>query len=169
MRAATGTIVLALTLYGCASSPTVPTTLSAASATRNALPKCFHRRLGAITVDANTMERFAEGNRTVFTGNVIACQVNLIQYADRLEVFFDDRNASIVRSVASGNVRVLTGDCATASARRAVYDGSRDRLVLSGGVRVWDRGDVDRHERYVIDLALMPAGPTRCEGVRDAR
>ena len=169
MRAAAGAIVLTLTLYGCASSLTVPTTPIAPSATRDALPRCFHGRSGAITVHANTMERFAEGNHIIFTGDVIACQVNLIQYAERLEVFFDDRNASIVRTMASGNVRVRTGDCATASARRAVYDGSRDRLVLSGGVRVWDREDVDRLERFVMDLALMPAGPTPCEGVRDAR
>jgi lipopolysaccharide transport protein LptA len=169
MRPAPRIIILLLILCGCASSPPVATPPRTTSVTRDPMPECFRRRTAAITVDADAMQSFDDNRSVTFTGNVVACQGKLIQYADRLEVFFDDRNDSIVRTVANGNVRVLTGDCVTASARRAVYDGSRDRLVLSGGVRVWDGDDVERHERFVIELALAPAGPRRCDRVQDRR
>src|SRR2546428_386680 len=43
-----------------------------------------------VTVDAEKMERFGKESLTIFTGNVIARQSNNVQYADRMEVYFDE-------------------------------------------------------------------------------
>jgi len=146
-----GIVVLLLILSGCASSAPGGTTSRVTKTPRDAAAECLERRSGVLTIDADAMERFDEGKRIVFTGGVVACLSKSIQYADHLVVFLDDRQASIVRSVASGGVRVRTRDCLLATARRAVYDGGQ--LVLSGRVRVVDDGEVAHYERFVLDLS----------------
>jgi lipopolysaccharide export system protein LptA len=106
-----------------------------------------------VTVDSDKMERFGRESLVVFTGNVVARQENSVQYADRMEIYLDEKGNRILRTVSTGNVRIITRDCRTGTARRAEYDDLEQRVVLSGSARVWQEDNVVSGESIVIYLS----------------
>jgi lipopolysaccharide export system protein LptA len=106
-----------------------------------------------VTVDSDKLERFGKESLAIFTGSVVARQHTSVQYAERMEVYLDEKGDRIVRTVSTGNVRILTRDCRTGSAQRAEYHELDRRVVLSGNARVWDEGNVVSGESIVIYLA----------------
>jgi len=106
-----------------------------------------------VTVDSDKMERFGKESLVVFTGNVVARQDGSVQYADRMEVYLDEKSERILRTVSTGNVRIITRDCRTGSARRAEYHDLEQRVVLTGNARVWQDDNVVSGESIVIYLA----------------
>ncbi|MBI1733786.1 MAG: hypothetical protein HYR51_01305 [Candidatus Rokubacteria bacterium] len=106
-----------------------------------------------VTVDADKMERFGKESLVVFTGGVVARQNNSVQYADRMEVYFDERGDRILRTVSTGSVKIITRDCRTGTAKRAEYFDLEQRLVLSGGARVWQDEIVISCETITIYLS----------------
>src|SRR5437879_3821343 len=95
-----------------------------------------------VTVDADKMDRYGKESLIVFTGNVVARQNNSVQYADRMEVYLDEKGDKILRTVSTGGVRVITRDCRTATAKRAEYFDLEQRVVLLGNGRVWPDDNV---------------------------
>ena len=108
---------------------------------------------GPVTVDADQLENLQKEGLIVFTGNVVANQNNSTQYADRMEVYLDAKGASIVRTVSTGNVRIITRECRMGTAKRAEYYDSEQRMVLIGNARVWRDDNVVTGERITIFLA----------------
>ena len=106
-----------------------------------------------VTVDADKMERFGKESLVVFTGSVVARQNNSVQYADRMEVYFDEKGDKILRTVSTGSVKIITRDCRTGTAKRAEYFDLEQRLVLSGGARVWQDENVISGETITIYLS----------------
>jgi lipopolysaccharide export system protein LptA len=106
-----------------------------------------------VTVDADKMERFGKEGLVIFTGNVVARQDNSVQYADRMEVYFDEKGDRILRTVSTGGVRIITRDCRTATAKRAEYSDLDQRVVLIGGARVWQEDNVVSGETITFFLA----------------
>jgi lipopolysaccharide export system protein LptA len=106
-----------------------------------------------VTVDSDKMERFGKESLVVFTGNVVARQNNSVQYAERMEVYLDEKGDRILRTVSTGNVRVITKDCRTGTARRAEYNELEQRVVLSGNARVWQDDNVVSGESITIYLS----------------
>lgn len=106
-----------------------------------------------VTVDADKMERFGKESLVIFTGNVIARQNNSVQYADRMEVYLDERGDKILRTVSTGGVRIITRDCRTGTARRAEYSDLDQRVVLIGDARVWQEDNVVSGETITIFLS----------------
>ena len=106
-----------------------------------------------VTVDSDKMERFGKESLVVFTGNVVARQNNSVQYAERMEVYLDEKGDRILRTVSTGNVRVITKDCRTGTARRAEYNELEQRVVLSGNARVWQEDNVVSGESITIYLS----------------
>lgn len=106
-----------------------------------------------ITVDANHMESLKRQGLVIFTGNVVARQNNSTHYADRMEVYLDEKGERVLRSVSTGNVRIITKDCRTGTARRAEYDDAEQRVVLIGNAKVWEEDNVVTGERITIFLA----------------
>jgi lipopolysaccharide export system protein LptA len=106
-----------------------------------------------VTVDADRMERYGKESLVVFTGNVVARQNNSVQYADRVELYLDEKGDRIVRTVSTGNVRIVTGDCKTGTARRAEYVDVEQRVVLMGNARVWQHDNVVTGETITIFLS----------------
>jgi lipopolysaccharide export system protein LptA len=137
-----------------------------------------------VTVDSDKMERFGKESLVIFTGNVVARQNNSVQYADRMEVYLDEKGDRILRTVSTGNVRIITSDCRTGTAARAEYHELDQRVVLTGNARVWQQDNVVSGESIVIHIAqdrtVVQAGPQERvkgiffprednkEGVRDA-
>jgi lipopolysaccharide export system protein LptA len=110
-------------------------------------------RNAPVTVDADQLENLQKEGLVVFTGNVVANQNGSTQYADRMEVYLDDRGSRVVRTISTGNVRIITKDCRTGTAKRAEYYDAEQRVVLIGNARVWRDDNVVTGERITIYLA----------------
>ena len=106
-----------------------------------------------VTVDADRMERFGKESLVIFTGNVVARQANSVQYADRVEVYLDEKSDRILRTVSTGGVRIITSDCRTGTARRAEYSDLEQRVTLIGNARVWQDDNVVSGETITIFLS----------------
>ncbi len=106
-----------------------------------------------VTVDSDKMERFGKEGLVVFSGNVVARQNNSVQYADRMEVYLDEKGDKILRTVSTGSVRIITHDCRTGTARRAEYTDLDQRMVLTGNARVWQDDNVVSGESITIFLS----------------
>ena len=110
-------------------------------------------RNAPVTVNADQLENLQKEGLVVFTGNVVASQNSSTQYADRMEVYLDDKGNRIVRTVSTGNVRIITKDCRTGTAKRAEYYDDEQRVVLIGDARVWRDDNVVTGEKITIFLA----------------
>jgi lipopolysaccharide export system protein LptA len=106
-----------------------------------------------VVVDADRMEAFKRESLVIFTGNVVARQDNSVHYADRMEVYLDEKGDRVLRTVSTGNVRVITKDCRIGTARRGEYDDLEQRVVLIGNAKVWQDDNVVTGERITIYLA----------------
>jgi lipopolysaccharide export system protein LptA len=143
---------LALPLAALAQAPPAPAAPKAGAA---ATPRKGSKddRSQPVTVDADKMERFGKEGLVVFTGNVVARQNNSVQYAERMEVYTDERGDRIVRTISTGSVRIITRDCRTGTARRAEYYDTDQRVVLLGNARVWQDDNVVSGETITIYLS----------------
>ena len=110
-------------------------------------------RTQPVTVDADKMERFGKEGLVVFSGSVVARQSNSVQYADRMEVYLDEAGDKVLRTVSTGAVRIVTGDCRTGTAQRAEYYELDQRVVLIGNARVWQEDNVVSGETITIYLS----------------
>src|SRR6266446_3965811 len=110
-------------------------------------------RSAPVTVDADQLENIQKEGLVVFTGNVVATQNSSTQWADRMEVYLDDKGDRIVRTVSTGDVRIITRDCRSGTAKRAEYYDAEQRVVLIGNARVWRDDNVVTGERITIYLA----------------
>jgi len=106
-----------------------------------------------LTVDADRMERFGKESLVIFTGNVVARQNNSVQYADRMEVYFDEKGDRVLRTISTGSIRIITRDCRTATAKRAEYVDLEQRVLLSGNARVWQDDNVVSGDTITIYLS----------------
>jgi lipopolysaccharide export system protein LptA len=138
------------------------------AAAPKAAPKSAERTPGTrsnapIVIDADRMEASKKEGLVVFTGNVVAKQENSVQTADRMEVYLDDKGDRVLRIVSTGNVKIVTEDCRTGTARRAEYYDDDQRLLLIGDAKVWQEDNVVTGERIVMFLAddrsEVEAGP----------
>lgn len=106
-----------------------------------------------VIVDADRMESLKREGLIIFTGSVVARQDRSTQYADRMEVYLNEKGDKIIRSVSTGNVRIVTKDCRIGTARRAEYDDAEQRIVLIENAKVWQEDNVVTGERITIHLA----------------
>jgi lipopolysaccharide export system protein LptA len=137
-----------------AQAPTRPAPKPAAPSAAPAPPRpAGEKAKPPVTVDADRMERFGKESLIVFIGNVVARQDGSVQYADRMEVYLDDRGDRILRTVSTGNVRIVTKDCRTGTARRAEFFELEQRVVLMGGARVWQDDNVVSGDTITIYTA----------------
>jgi len=132
---------------------TGPSRTAPKARTGDATSKPADDRNAPVTVDADQLENIQKEGLIVFTGNVIASQDRSTQYADRMEVYLDARGESIVRTVSTGNVRIITKDCRMGTAQRAEYYDAEQRVLLIGNARVWRDDNVVTGERITLYLS----------------
>jgi lipopolysaccharide export system protein LptA len=106
-----------------------------------------------LTIDSDKMERFGKASLVIFSGNVVARRDNSVQYADRLEVYMDEKGDRVLRTVSTGSVRIITKDCRTGTAQRAEYFDLDQRVVLIGNARVWQDDNVVSGDTITIYVA----------------
>ena len=56
-----------------------------------------------VTIDADEMESLKKEGLVIFSGNVIARQNSSVHYADRMEVYLDERDEKVHRIIADGS------------------------------------------------------------------
>ena len=126
------------------------------------LGKGREERQQPVTVDADRMERLGKESLVIFLGNVVARQNGSVQYADRVELYLDEKGDRILRTVSTGNVRIITKDCKTGTAKRVEYFDLDQRVVLIGDARVWQGDNVVTGETITIfmsqDRSVVQAG-----------
>ena len=106
-----------------------------------------------LTVDSEKMERFGKEGVVIFSGNVVARRDNAVQYADRVEVYLDEKGDRVLRTVSTGSVRIITKDCRTGTAQRAEYYDLDQRVVLIGNARVWQEDNVVSGDTITIFIS----------------
>jgi lipopolysaccharide export system protein LptA len=106
-----------------------------------------------IVIDADQMQASKKEGLVVFQGNVVAKQDNSTQTADRMEVYLDDKGERVMRIISTGNVKIVTEDNRTGTARRAEYYDDEQRLLLIGDAKVWQEENVVTGDRITIWLA----------------
>jgi lipopolysaccharide export system protein LptA len=106
-----------------------------------------------IVIDADRMDASKKDGVVIFNGNVVAKQENSVQTADRMEVYLDDKGERVLRIVSTGNVKIVTEDCRTGTAKRAEYYDDDQRLLLIGDAKVWQDDNVVTGEEIEMFLA----------------
>jgi lipopolysaccharide export system protein LptA len=144
-------LALAVTTTASAQAPRAPAASTAPAAKAPAAKAKDDR--APVTVDSDKMERFGKESLVIFSGNVVARQNNSVQYADRMEVYLDEKGDKILRIISTGSVRIITHDCRTGTARRAEYTDLDQRMVLTGNARVWQDDNVVSGESITIYLS----------------
>jgi lipopolysaccharide export system protein LptA len=157
------------------SAPKAPEATPKAAETKPApTAKAGERKTGQrsnapIVIDADKMEAMKKDGLVIFTGNVVAKQDNSTQTADRMEVYLDDKGERVLRIISTGNVKIVTEDCRTGTARRAEYYDDDQRLLLLGNAKVWQQENVVTGERITIwlaeDRSLVEGTPERVKSV----
>jgi len=89
-----------------------------------------------------------------------------VQYADRMEVYLDEKGDRVLRTVSTGNVRIVTSDCRTGTARRAEYYDLEQRVVLIGNARVWQEDNVVSGDTITIYISQDRAIAQSSKGER---
>jgi lipopolysaccharide export system protein LptA len=131
-------------------------------------------RTQPVTVDADQMEAFRKESLVVFTGSVVARHNDSVQYADRMEVYLDEKGERLLRIVSTGNIRIVTRDCRTATAKRVEYYDAEQRVELLGNARVWEGDNVVTGEKITLYLnqersVVEGVGPERVKAVFQPR
>jgi lipopolysaccharide export system protein LptA len=112
------------------------------------------------------METLKKEGLIIFEGRVEARHNNNTQYADRMEVYLDDKGEKVLRAISTGNVKVIASDCRTGTARRAEYYDAEQKIILIGNARVWQDENVVQGERITM---YMAEDRSVVEGGRDGR
>jgi lipopolysaccharide export system protein LptA len=147
---AAAVVVGAVTLVAAVAGAQAPAPASKAGAAKPSRPASDKNE--PVTVDADHMESFGKESLVIFTGNVVARQNNSVQYADRMEVYLDEASERVLRTISTGNVRIITRDCRTGTAKRSEYYDDEQRVELIGNARVWEADNVVSGERITIFL-----------------
>ena len=146
-------MVMSVAVLAATLGAAVPASGQGATRSPAPAPRPREDRSQPVTVDADRMERFGKESLIIFIGNVIARQNSSVQYADRMEVYLDEKGDRILRAVSTGNVRIVTRDCKTGTAKRAEYYDHEQRIVLIDNARVWQDDNVVTGETITIFLS----------------
>lgn len=106
-----------------------------------------------LVIHADRMETLKKEGLIIFQGRVEARHNNNTQYADQMEVYLDDRGEKVLRSISTGNVKIVATNCRTGTARRAEYYDDEQKVILIGNARVWQDENVVQGERITMFLA----------------
>ncbi|MBI3325305.1 MAG: lipopolysaccharide transport periplasmic protein LptA [Nitrospinae bacterium] len=105
-----------------------------------------------VEVTAERMISDTHADRIIFSGNVEVRQGELLVRADRLEVTQERQSKQVSQMVATGHVHIVKGEQA-ATADRATFLGSEQKVVLTGNPHAWEVGSEVWGEEMVFLLA----------------
>jgi lipopolysaccharide export system protein LptA len=119
-----------------------------------------------ITITSDRLEVNRKLHSAIYTGNVMADDKDkgMVVLSDKMEFLFDEKMERIEKGLATGNVRLTTGE------RRATADQlelfpSEDKAVLTGNPRAWQDNDLITGTKMIIfireDRAIVEGDPSQ--------
>jgi lipopolysaccharide export system protein LptA len=105
-----------------------------------------------ISIKSNALSADNKGKLAIFTGKVIAKQGDISIYADKLSIYYGEKNNEVDKIEADGSVRIVQEN-RTGIADHAVYDNREGRITLTGNPKVMQGSDTLSGETitYFID------------------
>ena len=112
-----------------------------------------NRELGSrpIEISADRVSADSLRNTVTFEGNVVARQVDVTLYADRIQSEYSREAGAIDRIQAEGNVRIVQ-EGREARSTRATYYNLEQRVVLTGGATLQQGPNTLKGETLTIFL-----------------
>lgn len=119
-----------------------------------------------ITITSDSLEVNRKLHTAVYTGNVMADDKDrgMVILSDKMEFLFDERMERIEKGLATGNVRITTGE------RRITADQlellpAEEKVVLTGDPRAWQGNDLITGTKITVflkeDRAIVEGGPSK--------
>ena len=130
----------------------------------------------AIRITSDRMEAYDTKGTVVFIGNVVARKGNLTIYADRLEVFYDQKRTAdnkkkrnLKKIVVKGHLKIVQGR-RRATAKEAIYYKPQEKIVLLKNAQVWDGQNSIKGDKIVLYVnenrsVVESSGKERVEAV----
>lgn len=107
--------------------------------------------LKPIDITSSQLEANLKSHVVVFSGNVVAKQGNVVLYCNKLTAYYDEKNKSITRIIATGDVKITRKDM-IATGNEAVFDNVNKLLTLSGSPRMWQAKNIIEGTKIVFYL-----------------
>lgn len=122
-----------------------------------------------LEVTSDRLEADDRARTVIFLGEVMAKQADLVIYAQKMTIYYQEKDRTIEKIVAEGDVRIVQG-ARVATGQLADYDRSKGEIVLTGEPQVHQGSDVVRGEKIVVLLnedrsVISGQGNTRVNAV----
>lgn len=118
------------------------------------------------TITSDSLEVNRKLHTAVYAGNVMADdkEKDLVILSDKMEFFFDEKNERIEKGLATGNVRLTTGERKATADQLELFP-NEDKAVLTGDPRVWQDNDLITGTKITVflkeDRAIVEGGPLK--------
>lgn len=119
-----------------------------------------------ITITSDRLEVNRKLHSAVYAGNVMADDKDkgLVILSDKMEFLFDEKMERIEKGLATGNVRLTTGERKATADQLELFPGE-DKAVLTGDPRVWQDNDLISGTKITVflkeDRAIVEGGPSK--------
>jgi lipopolysaccharide export system protein LptA len=117
-----------------------------------------------LRITSQQLEADHKNSVIIFSGNVVAKQGKMTIYADVARVYYEKKEEGneIREIVATGNVKIQEVD-RLATAQKAVFTNSEQKIVLTGHPKVWQGKDMVSGEKIIVlleeDKSFVESGP----------
>lgn len=118
------------------------------------------------TITSDRLEVNRKLHSAIYTGNVMADDKDkgLVVLADRMEFLFDEKMERIEKGLATGNVRLTTGERKVTADQLELFP-SEDKAILTGNPRAWQDNDLITGTKMIIflkeDRAIVEGDPSK--------
>jgi lipopolysaccharide export system protein LptA len=114
-----------------------------------------------VNINADSLEYDNSANRILFDGNVVARQGDIVMFADKMDVLYNDEGE--IRTIASkGNVKVIQGE-RIATGDKIIFFKQEQKIIVTGNPRVWQGDNVIQGKKITVflkeDRIVIEGGP----------
>ena len=114
-----------------------------------------------VNITSDSLEYDNSANRILFNGNVVARQSDILMFADKMDVLYNDEGE--IRTIASkGNVKVIQGE-RIATGDKIIFFKQEQKIVVTGNPRVWQGDNVIQGKKITVflkeDRSVIEGGP----------
>lgn len=114
-----------------------------------------------VNINADSLEYDNSANRILFDGNVVARQGDIVMFADKMDVLYNDEGE--IRTIASkGNVKVIQGE-RILTGDKIIFFNQEQKIVVTGNPRVWQGDNVIQGKKITVflkeDRIVIEGGP----------
>lgn len=119
-----------------------------------------------ITITSDRLEVNRKLHTAIYAGNVMADdkEKGLVVLSDKMEFLFDEKMERIEKGLATGNVRLTTGERRVTADQLELFP-AENKAVLTGNPRAWQDNDLITGTKIIIflkeDRAIVEGDPSK--------